>query len=206
MESAGGTAKQARDRNCQAIMPIFGKILNVEKSTVESVLKNPKLLDLLRVLKCGVDDTFDISKLRYHKIVILADADQDGFHIQCLYLTFFYRYLRPIIEKGYLYLAMPPLFSVKDKKEIKYYYSTEEMKGITDKQIVTRFKGLGEMSSDALWNTSMNPETRKLIQVNIEDLETSNAGFDLCMGTNPEPRKEFIIENAIFFVDNDIEE
>ncbi len=201
MESAGGSAKGARDRRTQAILPIFGKVLNVEKSRLDVVIKNPKLQDLLKALKCGIADTFDISKLRYHKIIILADADVDGNHIQCLNMTFFYRYLRPLIEGGFLYLAVPPLYKVQKGKKIDYLYTPSELEKFeTEGCSITRFKGIGEMNSDQLWDTTMNPETRKLLQITIDDLESTDEYFSLCMGNEVEPRKAFISENAENFI------
>lgn len=196
-DSAGGSAKQARDRRTQAILPVFGKILNVEKTRQDQVLKNQKLQDVLKALGCGIGDKFDISRLRYHKIIIMTDADTDGHHIQCLYLTFFYRYLRELIEKGYVYIAMPPLYRVTKGKIVQYAYDDEELSKLdTEKAVITRYKGLGEMNPDQLWETTMNPETRKLVQITIEDAETADEYFSMLMGDNVGSRKEFIIENA----------
>lgn len=196
-DSAGGSAKQARDRRTQAILPVFGKILNVEKTRQDQVLKNQKLQDILKALGCGIGDKFDISRLRYHKIIIMTDADTDGHHIQCLYLTFFYRYLRELIEKGYVYIAMPPLYRVTKGKTVQYAYDDEELSKLdTEKAVITRYKGLGEMNPDQLWETTMNPETRKLVQITIEDAEIADEYFSMLMGDNVGSRKEFIIENA----------
>ncbi|MCY7866014.1 toprim domain-containing protein [Bacillus spizizenii] len=199
-DSAAGSAKQARDRKTQAILPVFGKILNVEKARLDSVLKNIKLQDVLKALKCGIADTFDISKLRYHKIIIMSDADVDGAHIQCLNMTFFYRYLRPIVEAGYLYMAVPPLYKVTKGKNVTYYYSDAELDAAnTEGTSVQRFKGLGEMNPEQLWETTMDPRTRKLVQVTIDDIESTEEYFSLCMGDDVESRKAFIIENAEYF-------
>lgn len=199
--SAGGTAKAARDRKYQAILPIFGKVLNVEKTRIDKVYANEKLLDVLRALKCGIGEDFDINKLRYHKIILASDADVDGAHIRILYITFFYRYLKPIIEKGYLYLACPPLFKIAKNKDIRYAYSDAEKDSIVAEMgsncVVNRFKGLGEMNPDPFWDTTMNPETRKIIQVTIEDAEAADQMLTLCMGVDVKDRKDFIIENAV---------
>ncbi|PTY92983.1 DNA gyrase/topoisomerase IV subunit B [Heyndrickxia sporothermodurans] len=199
-DSAAGSAKQARDRKTQAILPVFGKILNVEKSRFDSVLKSEKIQDVLKALKCGIADTFDINKLRYHKIIIMSDADVDGAHIQCLNMTFFYRYLRPIIEAGYLYMAVPPLYKVTKGKNITYCYSDAELETTdTEGASVQRFKGLGEMNPEQLWETTMDPETRKLVQVTIDDIESAEEYFSLCMGNDIDSRKAFIIENAEYY-------
>lgn len=202
-DSAGGSAKQARDRKFQAILPIFGKILNVEKARLLSVLSNEKLQDLMRALKCGIADEFDIEKLRYHKIILMSDADVDGDHIKTLYLTFFYRYCRPLIEAGYVYLACPPLFKVTKGKNVKYAYNEAER----DKYVaefggstgvnVQRYKGLGEMNPEQLWETTMDPERRTLIQVTIEDAESADEVISICMGEEVKPRRDFIMENAL---------
>lgn len=201
MNSAGGTAKAARDRKYQAILPIFGKVLNVEKTRIDKVYTNEKLLDVLRALKCGIGEDFDINKLRYHKIILASDADVDGAHIRILYITFFYRYLKPIIEKGYLYMACPPLFKIAKNKDIRYAYSDTEKDNIVAEMgsncVVNRFKGLGEMNPEPFWDTTMNPETRKIIQVTIEDAEAADQMLTLCMGVDVKDRKDFIIENAV---------
>lgn len=197
MDSAAGSAKQARDRRTQAILPVFGKILNVEKARLTTVLKSDKLADILKALRCGIGETFDIKKLRYHKIIIMSDADVDGFHIQCLHLTFFYRYLKPLIENGHVYIAIPPLFKVQKGKKVTYLYSNEELEAFdTEGATIQRYKGLGEMNADQLWETTMDPNNRKLIQVTINDLESAEEYFSICMGNDVEARKEFITENA----------
>lgn len=197
-DSAGGSACEARDRRTQAVLPVFGKILNVEKARVSKVISNPKLQDLIKALRCGIDDSFDIKKLRYHKIILLADADVDGFHIQCLNLTLFFRHLRPLIDEGHLYLAVPPLYAIKKNKKIEYAYTDQEMrKKATKDAHITKFKGIGEMDPDQLWETTMNPETRKLIQVTAEDIEAAESAFTVCMGENVELRRKFIVEKKI---------
>lgn len=201
-DSAAGSAKQARDRKTQAILPIFGKILNVEKANLLKVISNEKLLDMLKALKCGIAEDFDIKKLRYHKIIIMSDADVDGGHIKTLYLTYFYRFARPIIEAGMLYFAVPPLFKIsKGNKLIGYAYSTEERDEIVAAQNgpveVQRYKGLGEMNADQLWDTTMNPETRTLVQITMEEAELADEIISICMSDNVVPRREFIMEHAM---------
>lgn len=199
--SAGGTAKAARDRKYQAILPIFGKVLNVEKTHIDKVYANEKLLDVLRALKCGIGEEFDVNKLRYDKIILASDADVDGAHIRILYITFFYRYLKQIITDGHLYMACPPLFKISKNKNIRYAYSDEERDQIVSELgnncIVNRFKGLGEMDPEPFWDTTMNPETRKIIQVTVEDAEAADQMLTLCMGTEVKDRRDFIIENAL---------
>ena len=195
-DSAGGSAKQARDRKTQAVLPVFGKILNVEKTNTHKVLTSEKLIDMLKALRCGIGDDFDIDRLRYHKIILMSDADVDGYHIQCLNMTLFYRYLKPIIDKGYLYIAVPPLYKLQKGKEIIYLYNDKELSEFdTDGYSIQRYKGLGEMNADQLWETTMNPETRKLIQVVINDIETADETFSIYMGDNTQLRKEILFNN-----------
>lgn len=200
-DSAGGSLKSARDRRTQAILPVFGKILNVKKSNLADVLKNPKLLDLLKALKCGIAEEFDIEKLRYHKIILASDADVDGAHIATLFITFFYLYLREIIEAGYLYLSLPPLYKIEKGKVKRYAYSDAEKDQILAEMggnaNVQRYKGLGEMMPEQLWETTMDPEVRTLIQVTVEDAEAALEILDICMGEKVEPRRNFIVENAL---------
>jgi DNA gyrase subunit B len=200
-DSAAGSCKSARDRKTQAILPVFGKILNAEKSRYDQVVTNPKLLDMLKALKCGIGNDFDLAKIRYHRIILMSDADVDGSHIQCLNLVFFYRYLRPVIEAGYLYIACPPLYKVSKKvgkkEEVVYLYSKEELDAYdTTNCSVQRYKGLGEMNPDQLWDTTMNPETRKLVRVTISDYELAEEYLSLCMGKDVETRKAFIMDNS----------
>jgi len=211
-DSAAGSAKGGRDRDTQAILPLWGKMLNVEKSRIDKVYGNDKLQPVIASLGAGIGPDFDVEKLRYHKIVIMADADVDGSHIRMLLMTFFFRYMRPLIEKGYLYLAQPPLYKVAKGKEFFYVLSDEEYerkmtekgwKG-DDKIVKQRFKGLGEMSPQELFDTTMNPATRVLLQVNLKDAATANEIFSDLMGEKVEPRKEFISQNAKFVVNLDV--
>lgn len=200
-DSAGGSAKQGRERKYQAILPLWGKMLNVEKARIDKVYGNEKLLPVVMALGAGIGEDFDDAKLRYHKVIIMADADVDGSHIRTLLLTFFFRYLRPLVENGYVYIACPPLFRVYQGNEGYYAYDEVEVEEIKQKTgwrepKLQRYKGLGEMSSEQLWETTMNPQTRKLLQVHIEDAQASDEVFTLLMGDKVEPRKEFIQANA----------
>ncbi len=194
-DSAGGSAKQGRDRRYQAILPLRGKILNVEKASIRKILENKEIKALLTSLGCGFGEV-DLSKLRYHKIIIMTDADIDGAHIRTLLLTLFYRYLRPLIERGYLYVAMPPLYRLKKGKTIRYAYSEEEkeklLKEMGEGVEIQRYKGLGEMNPQQLWETTMNPESRILKRVTIEDAKKADELFSILMGENVEERKRFI--------------
>ena len=195
-DSAGGSARQGRDRKTQAILPVFGKILNVEKSRIDKVVASPKIMEIVKSLRCGIGPDFDLKKLRYHKIVLLADADEDGGHIQSLIITFFYRYMRELIDNGYLYAAVPPLYKVAKGKEITYLYSREELEATdTTGCNVQRYKGLGEMNPEQLWDTTMNPQTRKLIQIVIEDAEASEIYLSTCMGDDVATRYQFIMDS-----------
>ena len=202
-DSAGGSAKQGRERKYQAILPLWGKMLNVEKARIDKVYGNEKLQPVVMALGAGIGEDFDDDKLRYHKVIIMADADVDGSHIRTLLLTFFFRYLRPLVEKGYVYIACPPLYRVYQGNEGFYAYTEREIEEIKQRTNwkdpkIQRYKGLGEMSSEQLWETTMNPVTRKLLQVKIEDLQASDEVFTLLMGDKVEPRKEFIQANAKF--------
>ena len=198
-DSAGGSAKQARDRHFQAILPLRGKILNVEKARIDKVFKNQEIRALISAIGTGVKEDFDYSKLRYHKIIIMTDADVDGAHIRTLLLTFFYRYMPELIEKGHVFIAQAPLYRIQKGKEIHYVYSDEEKDTLLKKlsnATVQRFKGLGEMNPHQLWDTTMNPEKRRLIKVTIEDAAEADRLFSILMGEQVAPRREFIIQHA----------
>ncbi|RKY68837.1 MAG: DNA topoisomerase (ATP-hydrolyzing) subunit B [Candidatus Latescibacterota bacterium] len=209
-DSAGGSAKQGRDRRFQAILPLWGKMLNVEKARIDRVLANDKLEPIITALGAGVGEECDSEKLRYNKIIIMADADVDGSHIRTLILTFFFRYMRSLIEKGHIYIAQPPLFSIRKGKEEQYAYNEEERDAIVrrlgeDKGIVIqRYKGLGEMNPDQLWKTTMNPETRTLLKVTLEDAVEAEKVFSTLMGDQVEPRRKFIEENAKYVQNLDV--
>jgi len=198
-ESAGGSAKQARDRRYQAILPIRGKIINVEKSGIARILKNEEIKAIISAIGAGMGKDFDVGKSRYRRIIIMTDADVDGAHIRTLLLTFFYRYMRPLIEAGYLYIAQPPLYRIKKGKKVYYAYSDDELRRILKKlgeAEVQRYKGLGEMNPDQLWETTMNPENRILIQVSLEDAKRADELFRVLMGEDVEGRKKFIMEHS----------
>ncbi len=209
-DSAGGSAKQGRDRRFQAVLPLRGKLLNVEKNRLDKVLTNEKLQPIILTLGAGIDDTFDINKIRYHKIIIMADADVDGSHIRTLLLTFFFRYMRPAIEAGYVYIAQPPLYKISTTKTTRYAYTDAERdvhlaelkaKG---KTIVQRYKGLGEMNPEQLWETTMNPEQRTMLKIQLEDEVRADSLFSLLMGDEVAPRREFIQEHALLIDKLDI--
>ena len=201
-DSAGGSAKSGRDRNFQAILPLRGKILNVEKTRLDKILANAEIKAMITAFGAGVGDEFNPEKLRYHRIVCMTDADVDGSHIRILLLTFFYRYMRPLVEQGYVYIAMPPLYKVTKNKVEKYVYDDEELErylgqiGRGNDVTIQRYKGLGEMSSEQLWETTMDPERRQMMRVKMEDAISADEMFSLLMGDKVEPRKEFIQENA----------
>lgn len=207
-ESAGGSAKQGRDRNYQAILPLRGKILNVEKARLERVLSSEEIRNLITVMGTGIGEDFDIKKARYHKLVIMTDADVDGSHIRILLLTFFYRYMHELIENGYIYIAQPPLYGLKRASEVHYFYTDADMNKFvqqSDKKWSTqRYKGLGEMDPEQLWSTTMNAETRTMLQVNIADAIEAEKIFSDLMGDNVEPRREFINANAKYATNLDI--
>ena len=202
-DSAGGSAKMGRNREFQAILPLRGKILNVEKARVDKIFSNKEILSMITAFGTGINEEFDISKLRYHKIVIMTDADVDGGHIRTLMLTFLYRYLKPLIEEGYVYIAQPPLYLLKQGKEEHYLYSEGDLQALQEKlgpnarYNIQRYKGLGEMNAEQLWETTMDPENRILLQVQIEDAMEADMIFDMLMGEHVEPRREFIQENAL---------
>ena len=202
-DSAGGSAKQGRERKYQAILPLWGKMLNVEKARIDKVYGNEKLQPVVMALGAGIGEDFDPEKLRYHKVIIMADADVDGSHIRTLLLTFFFRYLRPLVELGYAYIACQPIYRVYQCNEGYYAYDDKEVEEIKQKTgwkepKIQRYKGLGEMSSEQLWETTMNPATRKLLKVTIEDAQAADEAMTLLMGDQVEPRKEFIQANAKF--------
>ncbi|MGN0976233.1 MAG: DNA topoisomerase (ATP-hydrolyzing) subunit B [Gemmiger sp.] len=200
-DSAGGSAKQGRDSNIQAILPLWGKMLNVEKARVDRVYGNDKLTPVITALGTGIGDEFDITKLRYHKVFIMADADVDGSHICTLMLTFFFRYMRPLIEAGHVYVAQPPLFKLQKGNTVKYAYNDEEMKALSAEMPgakINRYKGLGEMNPEQLWETTMNPDNRVIVQITVEDAERADEAFTVLMGDQVEPRREFIEKNAKF--------
>lgn len=201
-DSAGGSAKQGRDRHFQAILPLRGKILNVEKARLDRILSNAEIRAIITALGTGIGEDFDLSKARYHKVIIMTDADVDGAHIRTLLLTFFYRYMRKIVEAGYIYIAQPPLFKVERNKVVRYAGSEKERDeiikefGENAKINVQRYKGLGEMNAEQLWETTMDPESRTMLQVTIEDAILADSIFDTLMGDNVEPRRDFIQEHA----------
>ena len=200
-DSAGGTAKQGRDRKFQAILPIGGKILNTERARLDKIMEFEELKDLIIALGMGIGESVNHQKLRYHRIIIMTDADVDGEHIATLLLTFFYRHLRDIIDQGYLYIAKPPLYKIQSGKNIEYAYTEEELKDYAKNKdmkgkSLQRYKGLGEMNAEQLWETTMNPENRILKKVNIENAEDADAVFTMLMGSEVPPRKHFIQENA----------
>ena len=200
-DSAGGSAKTGRDRHYQAILPLRGKILNVEKTRLDKILLNQEIKNMITAFGCGVGNEFNMDKLRYHRIVCMTDADVDGAHIRILMLTFFYRYMRPLIENGYVYIAMPPLYKVTKGKFEHYVYDDSELQTLLDKigrdpkPEIQRYKGLGEMSSEQLWTTTMNPETRTMMRVSVEDAMAADEYISLLMGDAVEPRRQFIEQN-----------
>ncbi len=207
-DSAGGSAKEGRDRRYQAILPLWGKMLNVEKARLDKVYGNEKLMPVVIALGTGLGEDFDISKLRYGKIVIMADADVDGAHIRTLLLTFFYRYMRPLVEEGHIYIAQPPLFKVFKGKKHLYAFSDEErdecIAALGGSCSVQRYKGLGEMNSEQLWETTMDPENRTMLRVNVEDAMRADETFSILMGDKVEPRREFIEKNAKYVNNLDV--
>ena len=209
-DSAGGSAKQGRDRRFQAILPLKGKILNVEKARLEKILSNDEIRTIITALGTGIGrDEFNAEKLRYHKIIIMTDADVDGAHIRTLLLTFFFRYMRELIELGHVYIAQPPLYRIAKGKEEYYAYDEDEREEITkrmgkDGVNIQRYKGLGEMNPEQLWKTTMDPEQRLVLQVNIEEAFEADRIFSTLMGDNVEPRRAFIEENARYVRNLDV--
>ena len=206
-DSAGGSAKQGRDRKFQAILPLRGKVLNCEKTKLEEIFKNEEINTIIHTVGAGVGSDFDIKDCNYDKVIIMTDADDDGAHIQVLLLTFFYRYMKPLIEHGKLYIAMPPLYKLFNGKTIYYAWTDEERKEILEKSKVKletqRYKGLGEMNADQLWETTMNPDTRSLVKINITDVALAEKRVSILMGDKVEPRKEWIEENVDFTLQDD---
>jgi DNA gyrase subunit B len=200
-DSAGGSAKQGRDRRFQAILPLRGKILNVEKARLDKILANEEIRAMITALGAGISEEFDISKARYHKVILMSDADVDGAHIRTLLLTFFYRYMKPLVESGYIYIAQPPLYRVKKGKSENYVYNDAELEKLL-KQIgrsgisIQQYKGLGEMDAIQLWETTMDPETRTVMQVTLDDAIEADSVFSMLMGDRVEPRRDYIFENA----------
>ncbi|KMY46196.1 DNA gyrase subunit B [Bacillus sp. FJAT-27916] len=209
-DSAGGSAKTGRDRHFQAILPLRGKILNVEKARLDKILGNQEIRNIITALGTGIGEDFDISKARYHKVVIMTDADVDGAHIRTLLLTFFYRYMRPIIEHGYIYIAQPPLYKIQQGKRVEYAYNDRELEKIMaelpaqPKPGLQRYKGLGEMNATQLWDTTMDPDTRTLLQVSLEAAIDADETFEMLMGDKVEPRRNFIEDNAVYVKNLDI--
>ncbi|WP_311406720.1 DNA topoisomerase (ATP-hydrolyzing) subunit B [Liquorilactobacillus uvarum] len=209
-DSAGGSAKQGRSRLTQAILPIRGKILNVQKASLDRILANEEIRSLFTALGTGFGNEFDVSKAKYHKLIIMTDADVDGAHIRTLLLTLFYRFMRPMIDNGFVYIAQPPLYQVRQGKMIRYIDSDEELEETlsklqpSPKPAIQRYKGLGEMDAEQLWETTMDPEKRRLLQVSLSDAEEANNVFDMLMGDKVEPRREFIETNATFVENLDV--
>ena len=200
-----------RNRRFQAILPLWGKMLNVEKTRIDKVIGNDKLQPVIASLGAGIGETFDVTKLRYHKIIIMADADVDGSHIRTLLLTFFYRYMEPLVKEGHVYLAMPPLYKITCDKKIQYAYDDKEKERVIrelgkdpEKINIQRYKGLGEMNPDQLWETTMDPDRRKMMVVTLEDTVEADRTFTTLMGEQVEPRRKFIEDNAIYVSNLDV--
>ena len=210
-DSAGGSAKQGRDSYYQAILPLRGKVLNVEKASANRILGNKEIVNIIQAIGTGIGKEFNIENARYHKVVIMTDADVDGAHIRILLLTFFYRFMRPLIENGYVYIAQPPLYKITKSRRVNYAYSDEErdqiildMSHIPGKVDIQRYKGLGEMNAEQLWETTMDPKYRTLLQVTMEDSEKAAKIFTDLMGEDVEPRREFIENNAVYVQNLDV--
>ncbi len=207
-DSAGGSAKSGRDRKFQAILPLWGKMLNVEKARLDKVYGNEKLMPVIMALGCGIGEDFDLSKLRYGKVIIMADADVDGSHIRTLLLTFFFRFMKPVVEQGHIYIAQPPLYRLTKNKKHFYAFSDEERDKIITElggcNEIQRYKGLGEMDAEQLWETTMNPETRIMVRVSLEDAAAADETFTILMGDKVEPRREFIEQNAKYVQNLDV--
>lgn len=208
-DSAGGTAKTGRDRRFQAILPLRGKIINVEKARLHRILENEEIKSMITAFGCGIHTEFDENKLRYHRIICMTDADVDGSHIRILLLTFFFRFMRPLIEKGYVYIAQPPLYKITRNRVDHYFYSDNELNSFIEENgrknnEIQRYKGLGEMNADQLWETTMNPQTRTMLKVTMQDAISADELFTLLMGEQPELRREFIEQNAKLVEDLDV--
>jgi DNA gyrase subunit B len=207
-DSAGGSAKAGRNREFQAILPLRGKVINVEKARIHKIFDNNEIRSMITAFGCGIGEDFDLEKLRYHKIVIMTDADVDGAHIRTLLLTFFYRFLKPLIEGGFVYIAQPPLYKISKGNVIRYAYNEADAdvikKEFKEKFNIQRYKGLGEMNAEQLWDTTMDPEVRVLVQVDIDNAMEADQTFEMLMGDDVEPRREFIVENAKFVKNLDI--
>ncbi|NJL71690.1 MAG: DNA topoisomerase IV subunit B, partial [Candidatus Competibacteraceae bacterium] len=210
-DSAGGSAKQGRDRQFQAILPLWGKMLNVEKTRLDKVVTNEKLVPIITTLGTGLGTDFDITRLRYHKVIIMADADVDGSHIRTLLLTFFFRYMKELVERGHVFIAMPPLFKIVAGKRVEYAYNDEERDRVVkdinlpqEKITIQRYKGLGEMNPEQLWETTMDPSQRNIIQVKLEDEVEAEDIFTTLMGEEVAPRRDFIEANALFVSNLDV--
>ncbi len=209
-DSAGGSAKQGRDRHFQAILPLRGKIINVEKARLDKILSNNEIRAIITALGTGIGEDFDLTRARYHKIIIMTDADTDGAHIRTLLLTFFYRYMRPLIEQGYVYIAQPPLYKIQQGKKVVYAYNDKEKDRVLNeiskspKPSLQRYKGLGEMNPTQLWETTMNPEERTTLQVELQDAIEADEIFEILMGDKVEPRRDFIQENAQYVKNLDV--
>jgi DNA gyrase subunit B len=207
-DSAGGSAKQGRDSEFQAILPLRGKVLNVEKSRLDKALANKEIISMIQAIGTGFDEEFDLAHARYTKIIIMTDADVDGAHIRTLLLTFFYHYMKPLIQAGYIYIAQPPLFKISQNKRVEYVYTDEQLKTIlesfTGKPNIQRYKGLGEMNAEQLWDTTMDPKERTLLRVTLEDTIEADRTFSTLMGEDVEPRRNFIEENAVYVQNLDI--
>ncbi|ALV23339.1 DNA topoisomerase IV subunit B [Mycoplasma sp. (ex Biomphalaria glabrata)] len=208
-DSAGGSAKLGRNREIQAILPLKGKVINVEKNLIQKIMNNQEIGNLIKSIGCGIQESFDIAGLKYHKIIIMTDADVDGSHIRTLLLTFFFRYMKPLVENGYVYLAQPPLYKLENKKQILYFYNDNELNKYREENdtkgfSIQRYKGLGEMNPQQLWETTMNPELRQLIKITIDDVVLADETFSMLMGSDVEPRRKFIKENAKFIKNLDV--
>ena len=206
-DSAGGTAKQGRDSTIQAILPLWGKMLNVEKARLDRVFGNEKMMPVVMALGCGIGEEFDLSKLRYHKVFIMADADVDGSHICTLLLTFFFRFMRPLLDSGHVYVAQPPLYKLAKGKDVRYAFTEEQMAELSkemNEPKISRYKGLGEMNAEQLWETTMNPANRMIVQISVDDAQRADETFTILMGDKVEPRREFIEQNAKYVKNLDV--